>query len=328
MMNPLLLALKAVHKIYSCAFPMQRPQTDLKTPDEVSEAIFQLLTSDKPCMIARFGSVELNALTNYIGVKNHQGKIWKYITNEVPQWWWNDISLELMMTNAGFFPLSKENIARFSEMMLEEMPLVDLLGSWRPEEKYVSENIRNSIKVPLLTLEPYWAKKPWSRALEGKKVLVIHPFAESIRQQYEKRELLFADKRVLPTFKELHIIKAIQSLGGESNGFNDWFEALQWMKDEMDKFDYDVALIGCGAYGFPLAAHAKRTGKKAVHLAGVLQLLFGIKGKRWENPMYGAVDFGIAGLYPKLMDNDHWIYPSSAETPTISKSIEDACYWK
>lgn len=47
----------------------------------------------------------------------------------------------------------------------------------------------------------------------------------------------------------------------------------------MDKVEYDVCLIGCGAYGFPLAAHAKRTGHKAIHLGGSLQLLFGIAGK-------------------------------------------------
>ena len=44
------------------------------------------------------------------------------------------------------------------------------------------------------------------------------------------------------------------------------------------KFDFDVALIGCGAYGFPLAAKLKTAGKQAIHLGGVLQALFGIKG--------------------------------------------------
>lgn len=34
-------------------------------------------------------------------------------------------------------------------------------------------------------------------------------------------------------------------------------------------FDYDICLIGYSAYGFPLAAHAKRKGKKAVHLGGI-----------------------------------------------------------
>ena len=48
------------------------------------------------------------------------------------------------------------------------------------------------------------------------------------------------------------------------------------------KIDFDVAIIGCGAYGFPLAAKLKQAGKQAIHLAGATQLLFGIKGKRWE----------------------------------------------
>ena len=26
--------------------------------------------------------------------------------------------------------------------------------------------------------------------------------------------------------------------------------------------------LGCGAYGFPLAAHVKRMGKKAIHMGG------------------------------------------------------------
>lgn len=56
------------------------------------------------------------------------------------------------------------------------------------------------------------------------------------------------------------------------------------MKDEIDKRDYDIALIGCGAYGFPLAAHIKRSGKKAVHLGGALQLLFGIKESDGPTP--------------------------------------------
>ena len=50
------------------------------------------------------------------------------------------------------------------------------------------------------------------------------------------------------------------------------------MKSQMDQTDYDIALIGCGAYGFPLAAHAKRMGKQAIHMGGSLQLLFGIRG--------------------------------------------------
>lgn len=75
-----------------------------------------------------------------------------------------------------------------------------------------------------------------------------------------KKKISFSNSDVLPDF-ELITLKAIQSLGGTKQ-FTDWFEALNWMQQKMDKIDYDICLIGCGAYGFPLAAHAKRMGKK------------------------------------------------------------------
>ena len=52
------------------------------------------------------------------------------------------------------------------------------------------------------------------------------------------------------------------------------------MEERIGKIDFDVALLGCGAYGLPFAASIKRMGKKAVHLGVATQILFGIKGKR------------------------------------------------
>ena len=122
-------------------------------------------------------------------------------------------------------------------------------------------------------------------------------------------------------------MQAVQSLGGGVTGFKDWFEALQWMKDEIDRREYDVCLIGCGAYGFPLAAHVKRRGKQAVHLGGALQLLFGIRGKRWEDPNYGVKGFGVPyGRYSNLM-NVHWVRPEYKEKPKSSNAVEGGCYW-
>lgn len=163
-------------------------------------------------------------------------------------------------TSFWFFPLTELNLEKFGELMIEDSKHVDILGSWRIEERRLIDI--NKVKtIQLLLLEPYHAKHPWSRVLKGKKVLVIHPFAETIQHQYEqKRTLLFKNPDVLPEF-QLETIKAVQSLGGQSP-FNTWFDALEYMKDEIDKRDYDIALIGCGAYGFPLAAHVKRTGKK------------------------------------------------------------------
>jgi threonine dehydrogenase-like Zn-dependent dehydrogenase len=38
------------------------------------------------------------------------------------------------------------------------------------------------------------------------------------------------------------------------------------MIDEIGKIDFDVAILGCGAYGLPLAAAIKGMGKQAIHL--------------------------------------------------------------
>jgi hypothetical protein len=77
-----------------------------------------------------------------------------------------------------------------------------------------------------------------------------------------------------------------------------------------------VALLGCGAYGLPLAAAIKRSGRQAIHLGGALQVLFGIRGRRWEQ-------------IPKIaaLMNDHWIRPSEAETPVSAVRVDQGCYW-
>lgn len=116
----------------------------------------------------------------------------------------------------------------------------------------------------------------------------------------------------MPEF-DLQIMRSVQSIAGNPSGFETWFDALAYMEEEIEKRDFDIALLGCGAYGFNLAAHIKRMGKKAVHLGGFLQILFGIIGKRWE------------GKYP--FENEHWIRPLESDKPKGADSIENGCYW-
>ena len=54
------------------------------------------------------------------------------------------------------------------------------------------------------------------------------------------------------------------------------------MIEKCIRLEFDVSIVGCGAYGFPLANEIKKKGKVAIHLTGATQLMFGIVGKRWE----------------------------------------------
>jgi len=330
--------LKVLRKLYSKAFHTTGPQYRLVVDSpynaqQTSDFIYSMLTSDNPCMIARYGSTELACVRNYLGVTSKEKSWLKYIKGEQQEWWWMQNILNQMQQWSGFFPSNPDTVTRFSKLMIEDSVQTDLLGCWFSGDVEFAKDVadRNNLEYPkfthLMFLEPFWCDNPWTRALSMKKVVVVHPFKEDIELQYkENRTLLFKNEKVLPLF-DLRVVKAVQSLGGDNNGFKDWFEALEWMKEEIFKEDFDICLIGCGAYGFPLAAYCKRMGRKAIHLGGALQLLFGIKGKRWENPLYGVNGWGIPeGSYRKLM-NENWVFPGQNCKPRIAEKIENGCYW-
>lgn len=285
-----------------------------KSGQDASDYIKALLISENPVMICRFGSTELTAIVNCkynISFSN----AFKYVTKQIDTIGYANNTAAHMYQLSGFFPSTKKNLNRFSKDMINLMPMVDILGSWRLEEMLFDTELSNAIKVPLDNLEPYIHQNPWSEILKNKKVLVIHPFEESIVEQYQRHDLLFDDQRVLPEF-ELITIKAVQSLGNEPSGFESWFDALDYMKSEIDKQDFDIAIIGCGAYGFPLAAYVKSIGKKAVHLGGATQMLFGIKSKAWEEqPQFHR------------FINEYWVRPKENERPANFKKVESGRYW-
>ena len=284
-------------------------------PSDIQSRISDMLLSDTPCMIARFGSVELQSVVDYLFPPTLKNAV-RFVKGDIPSWGYAPSTIRSMHINAGFFPPTRQMLNRFGALMLECMPLVDMLGSWRPEESIVMRYMPDVTRVPLYTLEPYYFDNPWTPALEGKKVLVVHPFEDTIRKQHERYELLFADKRLTPNY-ELQTLKAVQSIAGNKPPeFDDWFQALDWMKAEIDKRDFDIAIIGCGAYGFPLAAYVKQMGKKAIHLGGAVQYLFGIESSAAKK------NKELAALM-----NEFWTSPSESETPKGAELVENSRYW-
>lgn len=284
----------------------------------VRECVLEAFEEKKGLMIAKFGTIELKSV---VGCKLESLRFNKVLFSELLCDYINVMPqdrLNSLCKNAGFFPNDLTLQKRFAELMMSDIKYLDILGSSCYEEKYLWDDIKNIKRIEINSyLAPFLWEKPWTSVLKGKKVLVVHPFEKSIVQQYAKRKELFEDPMVLPEFKELQTIKAVQSIAGEKTSFCNWFEALDYMKSEIDKRDFDVAIIGCGAYGFPLAAHVKRSGKVAIHMAGWTQMLFGIYGKRWLEDQSG---------FSKYI-NDYWIRPSESEKPNNAYAVEGGCYW-
>lgn len=146
-------------------------------------------------------------------------------------------------------------------------------------------------------------------------MLVIHPFRDSIKAQYEKRDLVWGERKILPEFNLVQI-KMPLSNALVPTGFDNWKELLDDIKRQMDAIDYDVAIVGAGAYSLLLTQHAKRSGKIGIHMGGAAQILFGVCGGRWLNNAEASKLF-----------NEHWVRPLPEETPSTSRLVEDGCYW-
>lgn len=275
--------------------------------EETNQKMIELVKSDKPFAAARIGGTELrNIVSSQNEFKNKKLKSENY---------------SLLNCLSGFFdPI--ERIDDFSRLMEKSMGNVDFMGVWYNQmedviiDRYCNENI---VLGELMGLEPWYSpENPWTKELAGKKVLVVHPFKESIMKQYEKREKLFPGADILPEF-DLKCVKAVQTLMGERDPrISTWFEGLNLMTEECLQEDFDIALIACGAYGLPLAVRIKEAGKQAVHMGGALQLLFGIRGKRWD-------DFELLKNYY----SDAWEYPLKTEhlSKNNNSNVENGCYW-
>lgn len=296
-------------------FP-EEPLTVLSYP-ETQREISRLIQSSKPFFVGRFGSTELRALLRWRASRNKPPILRELslILAAEPPLPFEDLFRNLVM-DSGFYPLTEHAIEHFYRLMVDSMPEIDILASWLPREKEFASQLSRSKRTRLENLEPFWAAEPWTSQLEGRRVAVIHPFSHTISKQFSNhRADIFPGKRTLPEF-DLVTLRAVQSLGRPDPRFDSWAQALNWMTDEALALEFDVALIGCGAYGFPLAANLKKAGRRSIHLGGLTQLMFGIRGNRWDqNPKY-----------QKLI-NHRWTRPSAHEVPENSSSLGRNSYW-
>lgn len=287
--------------------PIEEFVNPVLSQEEANNLLYEKLLSDDAFFIGRIGSTELETLCNYCYfTRRAEGSGVPYtrnITGMLADW-------------CGFFPAEHGKMDEFCRLYLEKMKEADLLWCmWK--SRFENRFYQDYCSQTQLTLYdetgfPVRLEHPWTYALKGKKVLVIHPFEESIRRNYEKRERLFENPDFLPEF-DLVTLKAVQTLAdNKDSGYDTWFDALESMERQIAQIDFDIALIGAGAYGFPLGAYIKELGKKALHIGGMLQLYFGIRGKHYDQ-------FGY--------HNEYWTRPLECERPKGFQKVEAGRYW-
>jgi hypothetical protein len=266
-----------------------------------NDLIREWIRENKVFSISRVGGIEMHVLHDYMNGK------------QVPLHFQQALSIQ-----AGVYG---NCLPEFCEEYIKGIASGDMQIVWEGNTMdHLQEDIfkrysPDSLRVGFKCVEPFYFDEPWSQELDGKKVLIVHPMSQTINFQYRKREKLWENNKVLPKF-ELVNFTCVQSIGGVGPHSN-WKESLDCMKSEISSLDFDIALLGCGAYGLPLMSHIKENiGKSAIYIGGGLQILFGIKGKRWD----GIPD--VNRLY-----NENWRRPFDIEIPERHNLVEGGCYW-
>lgn len=266
------------------------------------KVLSEFLINKKPFAAVRLGSTETSSYNNYLKIKH--GFIKDYPKRVA----------EAMKIYSGFYPNNKESLNMFGERIdavLKNSDIYGRLGSFM-EDYIIKLHCPKIIAIQNKSIDPL--RGLWTKDLIGKKVLVVSPFSEQIISQYRNRKHIFPEEsKILPEFTLL-TYSSPMTLGSSYVENETFFSLLDKMVNDIKKIDFEVALVGCGAYGTLLCLEIKSMGKSAIQTAGATQLLFGLFGKRWEN--YD---------YVKKYVNEWWRRPDTK--PQGFQKIENGCYW-
>lgn len=286
---------------------------EVKSLKESNDFIIKLINNNKPFSIVRLG----------IGDETHM--TFQYMLKQ-------NIEPYLKSDNLNGIYSKDMDIAKFElfcKCYNNAIKESDLLASFTWNSRNIIDiqnyfsNTYNLQQIHSRSLEPFYAImeniEPWSLHLKDKKVLVINPFVDSFKKQIDSKFVIFKNKPLFDESQEFIFYKSFNTLVG-NNIHDDWYETFNIMCNDIKKIDFDIALLGCGAYGLPICEFIKnKLNKSAIYIGGGIQLLFGVMGKRWEeNSMWKQI----------ILENEcNFIKPTGDEIIPNNNNCENGCYW-
>lgn len=227
-----------------------------------------------------------------------------------------------MYTNAGFYckdkSKEKEVYTMWKNKYIRAIMTCDLMLDVYscPSFQIVGE-LFNKLNtwVPTLSYseDPKWYIENIINEYEGT-IGIVSYFKKDIENQLTNMDRIWPDLKIKNKFV---VIKSLNTIAGNHpEEFNDWLEVYNDLEKRVIKEkDIGLWLVSAGCYGLPLCNAIACRNKKAIYVGGILQTIFGLKGKRWDSRRE------VNRWY-----NDHWIYPT--EKPKTAEQVEGACYWE
>lgn len=225
---------------------------------------------------------------------------------------------ERLYVDSGVFPVTRGEFKNFLTTYRASVADLDGICLWQDdpflrhyEKVLAAELCPRARRITYLALT--------SRVLEelaGLRWLVVSSFTKSMRIQSPKLAEIHRGKpwarRLQNQERAIEFLACPTFASLAPSPYQSWSDGLDRLTEAACRVEFDVALVGAGAWSLPLLSNLKKAGKKGIHLGGETQLVFGIKGRRWDHE----------GIY-----NEAWVRPDPLETPAGFMKKENGCYW-
>lgn len=240
----------------------------------------------------------------------------------------SEYQLQELENNAGIKITSAESLKEYVDKLITAYENCTSIAEWDKKgqvfaitgqsQEWMAKKTPRIPKINAMSLEPYYVSNQisWMSSLQNKKILIIHPFIHTFKDQVSKLHLIFPQRE---WFKKctFQFIKPPMTLAGNHKN-RDWRDHYNEFIQNLRKVDdFDIALVAAGGYGMLIADFIHQDlHKSVIYIGGALQLFFGVIGKRWfTNPEILS------------MVNDEWIRPSKEDKPDNFVKVEKGCYW-
>jgi len=280
--------------------------------EKIKNGIQAALTEKRGFLVGRNGTIEMEVL-----LSRHNGM--QLEPRQILQ----------LERNAGVFPTTTTSILSWIRKTLAAIQDSDLLvaGWYKPIATYELDFLRDIGKrgpyLPLRALEPYYVPEAyqWTSALEGRRVAVVSSFAETACLQAGNATAVWSGRAVLPkaTYLPVETRYSPRLARGRAewpDTVTSWDVAVAHVVNRVMEQNAEIVLIGCGGLGMVIGHELRMRGKVCIVMGGAIQVLFGIKGQRWQNHSIIST-FG----------NDAWVWPRFEDTPGGADEVENRCYW-
>lgn len=231
----------------------------------------------------------------------------------------------------GIFPTDRDFLRRFAAAYAEHVRSLDVIGLFGgPQEPLLRDWHRIPGRgLPYRLMEPDMSspdrpERCYLPLLADQRLLIVTPCARLLAARCDKETFEATWAKTGKRWFAPAAVAAVEFPYGyvtetETHArFGDVLRLYEHVCAEIARHEFDVALIAAGALGIPLAAFVKSQGRIGLSLGGHLQVIFGVRGRRWLDDPF----------YRNHVMNAAWIDMPEAYRPRAAATLTDGgAYW-